>query len=330
MVTEKLDHSSCERRAYIAYRKLIMDKLNRYVALPRAGSRAGKGEGVKSRLTMPDGQIKVELITKVFKKLLAADLVENNIIASKDEMLDAIGRPSIVAVPSKANRGKKYRKIMEDLINSYLTKEKWEVIDLQGSLDLDKMVAAIGEVAGAEEDEIANIALAAGADVYVVFEANPEKGQGGDVAWSVGISAYETTTKRKLASQVSLSSRRYTDVAGEARKGMMEGLSDAMAQVLPQITDYWKEDSAKGGKFRVMFKNTPKRTDMKMQRVLKTVCSRVKLVRSTPLSADFYVQCKVDNLELAGAIDEGIESKMSGADYEFAAKNRNNIIVVFN
>ncbi len=328
MIVEKLAQARGERQAYRANQKQIMANLDRYVPVPKVGSRAGNGEGVKSVTQNADGSVNITIITKVFKKQLMNDLVDMNIIASKDDMLESVGLPSIVALPSKAVKGKKYRKIMEDLVNSYLTKEKWEVIDISAVTDLQKMVQSISEVADADEDEIGNIASAVGADVYLVFEANPDK-KGEGVAWEVGISAYETTTGRKLASEAAVGGARYKDMAGQERTAMMEALQKAMGKVIPQITDYWKDDAPKGRRFRVFFIDAPKNTDMKMNPVLKRTCSRVKLIKSSPKGAEFMVQCKMDNLELAGAIDEGIGAKMGGAEHEFVAKNRNTIIVQF-
>ncbi len=331
MITEKLAQAPDERRAYMANQKAVMAKLDRYVAAVKPGARAGKGMGVKSRTRNNDGTINVEINTKVFKKPLMADLVELNIIASKDEMLDKVGRPTLLTAPFKASKGSKYRGMMEGLINSYLTKSKWEVVSAKGVADLDKMVDAIGEVSEAEEDEAAKIAMAAGADVYMMYEAKKEKPTGGgqEVAYSVRVEAYETTTSRMLASEKKTGPARVTWRAGEESRALEEPLRDAMGSILPQVTDYWKEDAPKGRRFYVVFKNTPKKTDMKMNSVLKKACSRVKLIRSTASEATFQVQCKMDNLELAGVIDEGIEGKMSGAEYDFAAKNRSNIIVVF-
>jgi len=268
------------------------------------------------------------MIEDVKETTLKEDLVSMGVIKSSDDMLDAVGNPTVMVYPSKANKGKKNRKIMEDLCNSYLTKRQWEVLDPKGMADLTKMIDAIGEVTDAEEDEAAKLAMAVGADVYLIFEANKKK-KGNTVSYEVGVTAYETTTSRKLTSETSLSAPRSTMMAGEESAAMMEGLSDAMGKAVPQITKYWKKDSAKGSRFYVVFNNTPKGTDMKMNSVLKKACTRVKLSTGTSKTAHFRVQCKLDNLELSAAIDEGITGKLGGADYEFAAKNKNNIIVNF-
>jgi hypothetical protein len=258
---------------------------------------------------------------------LQDDLVAMGVIGSKDDMLEAVGMPTLMVHPSKANKGKKERKVMEDLVNSYLTKAKWEVLDAKGVSDLNKLVDAIGEVAEAEEDEAAKLALAVGADVYIIFEANKEK-KGSTVAYSVGISAYETTTARKLASETALSAPRANGTAGEESAAMMEALNDAMGRVIPQITDYWKEDAPKGNRFTVVLKNAPKNTDMKLAPVMKRMCRFVK-TKSFPKQVNFYAQCKGDNLELAGGLAEGIDAKLGGHEYEFVAKNANNLIIVF-
>ena len=332
MITEKLAQTPGERRAYMAAQKDVMAKLDRYIPPIKPGARDGKGEGVKSRTRNNDETINVEINIKVYKKNLMADMVAMNIIQSKDEMLDAVGRPTLLVAPFKASKGNKNRGMIEGLLNSYLTKNKWEVVSAKGLADLDKMVDAIGEVAEAEEDEAAKIAMAAGADVYVMFEAMKEKGKGmagGQIAYSTKLEAYETTTSRMLASEKVTSPAYYENQAGQESRVLEEALRDSMAKLLPQVTDYWKEDAPKGHRFYVVFKNAPKKTDMKMSSVLKKACSRVKLIRSTASEATFQAQCKLDNLELASAIDEGIEAKMSGTGYDFAAKNRSNIIVVF-
>ena len=108
----------------------------------------------------------------------------------------------------------------------------------------------------------------------------------------------------------------------------MEALNDAMGKVIPQITDYWKEDAPKGNRFTVVLKNAPKNTDMKLAPVMKRMCRFVK-TKSFPKQVNFYAQCKGDNLELAGGLAEGIDAKLGGHEYEFVAKNANNLIIVF-
>jgi hypothetical protein len=327
VITNQMAQTPGEKQAYMAQQQSIFQKMDRYVNIPPPGARSGKGKGVKSQVRISDEEIKVIIITDVHKKALQDDLVAMGVIGSKDDMLEAVGMPTLMVHPSKANKGKKNRKIMEDLVNSYLTKSKWEVLDAKGVADLNKLVDAIGEVAEAEEDEAAKLALAVGADVYIIFEANKKK-EGSSVAYEVGISAYETTTGRKLASETALSSPRSTWTAGEESAAMMEGLNDAMGKVVPQITDYWKEDAPKGNRFTVVLKNAPKNTDMKLAPVMKRMCRFVK-TKSFPGQVNFYAQCKGDNLELAGGLAEGIDAKLSGHEYEFVAKNANNLLIVF-
>jgi hypothetical protein len=327
VITNQMAQTPGEKQAYMAQQQSIFQKMDRYVNIPPPGARSGKGKGVKSQVRVSEEEIKVIIITDVHKKALQDDLVAMGVIGSKDDMLEAVGMPTLMVYPSKANKGKKNRQVMEDLVNSYLTKAKWEVLDAKGVADLNKLVDAIGEVGEAEEDEAAKLALAVGADVYIIFEANKEK-EGSSVAYSVGISAYETTTGRKLASETALSSPRSTWTAGEESAAMMEGLNDAMGRVIPQITDYWKEDAPKGNRFAVVLQNAPKNTDMKLAPVMKRMCRFVK-TKSFPAQVNFYAQCKGDNLELASGLVEGIEAKLGGHEYEFLAKNANNLIILF-
>ncbi len=329
VINNQLAQTPGEKQAYKANQVQIMAALDKYIGTPSGSARDGKGKGVKSRTRIDENTILVKIIEDVQKKVLMDDLVTMGVLKSKDEMLEAVGMPTVMVHPSKANKGKKNRKIMEDLVNSYLTKAKWEVLDAKGSADLAKLVDAIGEVGDAEEDEAAQLALAIGADVYIIFEANKKSAAAtSSQAYSVGISAFETTTGRKLASQTSLSSPRTTWVAGEDTAAMTEALSDAMAQVMPQITDYWKEDAPKGNRFTITLKNAPKNADIKLSSVLKKVCRFVK-TKSFPTQVNFYAQCKGDNMEMAVVLSDGIDSKLSGNDYEFLAKNANSLIIVF-
>ncbi len=329
-IKNRLAQTPGERQAFLAQQQNVFAKLDRYVNIPPPGSRDGKGKGIKSRVRMQDERVKVIIITDVHKRDLEQDLVGLGIIASKEQMLDAVGRPEVVALPSKANKAKSFRKVMDDLTNSYLTKNKWEVVDMGAIQNLNKMVEAIGEASGAEEDENMAIATAAGADVYFVYEAKKEKSSTSDheVAWSVGISAFETTTGRKLASDTALSAARHTGEAGNERAAQMEAMNDAMAKVIPQVTDYWREDAPKGRKYRIFLKNMPKKADLKLAGVFKRNCSQVKRTEGTSSSARFLLQCKMDNMELETAMDEGIEKKLGGAEYE-AVKSRNAMILIF-
>ncbi len=328
VVNTRLAQTPGEKQAYKASQAQVFAQLDKYIGIPGPASRSGHDKGVKKRHRLSDTKIKVELIEDVQQKMLQEDLVAMGVLKSGEDMLDAVGNPTLMVFPSKANKGKKNRKIMEDLVNSYLTKSQWEVLSPKGMADLNKLVEAIGEVSDAEEDEAATLAMAVGADVYITFEANKKK-VGNTVAYEVGINSYETTTSQMLSSETALSAPRSTMMAGEETAAMMEGLNDAMGKSLPQITGYWKKDAPKGSRFYVVFKNTPKKADMKMGSVLKKVCTKSKLVTGTSKTAAFRVQCKLDNLELAEAIDEGITAKLGGADYEFAAKNKNNLIVIF-
>jgi hypothetical protein len=323
-----LAQSAEERNAYLAKQRDVMANLDRYVKDPAPGAKAGLGEGVKSQVRVDDETVKVEIITQVHRRQLEMDLVGMGIMKSKEEMLADIGRPTLMVVPFPTSKGNKHRGMIEGTFNSYLTTNKWEVVSSSAVQDLEKMTDAIGEVAGAEDDEAAKIAMAAGADIYIKFDVQ-KAANDREVAWGVKLEAAETTTGRMIASHTKISpARSQWEATGEA-KAIQDASSDAMGIVLAQITDYWREDAPKGSKFYIAFKNAPKNLDVAMNSVLKKTCTQVKLERSTAKEVVFRAQCKADNLELAGAIDEGITAKAGGAAYDFAAKNKNSIIVVF-
>jgi len=317
-IVEKLAQTQDQRNAYRAKQADIFKNLDRYVKIPETGARDGKGEGVKSTKRIDDYTVLAVINTKVFVSQLRGDLVSIGVITSKDDMLDAVGRPTLMLFPSPASKGSKYRGQVEADVNSYLTKARWEVLSTTGQEDLNKMVDALGETMGAEEDEAAKIAMAVGANIYIKWEAKKETAPD-EVFYSVGLEAYETTTARKLGSQRANSARHSTWAAGEELKAIISAATDAMGQLLPQITGYWSEDAQKGNKFYVVFKNPPKNTHLKMNGVLKKTCTYSSLDRQTAGEVVFRVQCKLDNIELQTAIDEGVTAQLGGAEYDVVA-----------
>jgi len=328
-ITNQLAQSPAERQAYLAQQQAVFAKLDRYVAIPPPGAASGKGKGVKSRIRLSDERIKVEIITDVHSKMLQDDLVALGIIQSKDDMLAAVGMPTILVYPGKATKGNKGRQQMESAVTEYLTENRWEVKDPQGVADLNKIIGAIGEVTGAEEDEAAKIAMAVGADVYMVFDVLQSKGEMGDVAYGASVKAYETTTSRKLGEKQVTGPARAGWKAGEEIKAFIEAIRDATAQVLPQIMAYWKEDAPKGNRFTIVLNKAPKNADMKVSNALKRNCAFVKVEVSTAKTVQLKAQCKGDNMEIAGALDSILSSSFSDQPYDFATKTGNLLIVNF-
>lgn len=328
-ITNQMAQTPGERQAYLAQQQAVFAKLDRYVGIPPPGAASGKGKGVKSRVRMSDERIKVEIITDVHKQMLQDDLVALGIIQSKEDMLAAVGMPSILVYPGKATKGHKGRQQMESAVTEYLTENRWEVKDPQGVADLQKIIGAIGEVTGAEEDEAAKISMAVGADVYVVFDVLQSKGERGDVAYGASVKAYETTTSRKLGEKQVTGPARAGWKAGEEIKAFVEALRDAMGQVVPQITAYWKEDAPKGNRFTIVINKAPKNTDIKVAGALKRNCAFVKVEVATAKTVHVNAQCKGDNMEIAGALDSILSSAFADQPYDFATKTGNLLIVNF-
>jgi hypothetical protein len=327
LVNDQIAQTAEEKQGYKAVQQQIFAQLDKYVGMPPPGAADGKGRGIKSRVKIGE-KIKVEIIETVQKKTLVDDLTALGVTKSKSDMLASVGMPTMLVQPSKASKGSQYRKLIEDLVNSYLTKNKLEVVDATNVENLNKLTDAIGEAGGGEEDEIAKLAQAIGADVYVVFEAKVDKQPNGSVAYGAGLSAFETTTSRKLGSELVIGPARANWVAGEEMKAFVEPVSDAMGKLLPQIFDYWKEDSPKGNRFLITIKNAPKSTDTKISSLLKKSCAFVK-TNSSGKTVKFYAQCKGDNMEIAGALEEGLNSNFAGSNFEFLAKSGSTLIVLF-
>ncbi|MBW2703849.1 MAG: hypothetical protein JRF33_23770, partial [Deltaproteobacteria bacterium] len=306
----------------------LFNKLDKYVGNPPPGAKDGKGPGVKSRLRLGEDKIRVEIIVHVQQKMLQDDLAAMGVMQSTEDLMDSVGMPSLMAVPSKANKGSKLRGIMESIVNEYLSNQEFEILDAKGVQDLGKFTDALGEVSGAEENEAAQIAMAIGADVYFVYEAIKSK-KGDTVNYTVRVKAYETTTGTVVGDTSATAPARYDDIAGKEAETLMEPMNDAMGKLVPLLMKFWKRTAPKGQRFYLVFNGGPEGTDENMAEVLERNCSKYKLVSSVEGKVILRAQCKMNNLGLAKAIRKGIKSKMEGAAFKWTAKTRTSLILQF-
>lgn len=332
MITERMAQSPGERRAYMAQQDQIMAKLDRYIPPLKPGSRAGTGEGVKSRTRNNDGTVNVEINIKVYSKNLRKDLVAMNIIQSKDETLARVGKPYIMVQPAPASRGNKNRGLIETLLESYLAEQRWKVKNAKGVQDFEKMLDALSEAYGRDEDEVDMIAKAVGANIFVTFEVDKDTAEGmaGDqVSYSIGLKAYETVSNDLLGARMVTGVNYYDNTANAAKKALQSPLQDGMAQLMRQIMEHWKEDGPKGQRFSIALMNPPKDAGLELKVALKKQpCSDTRLERSTGKTALLIAQCKLDNAELFMAVRDIIKEKLGSSPSERLI-NQNSVVIYY-
>ncbi|NLE02977.1 MAG: hypothetical protein GX640_24165, partial [Fibrobacter sp.] len=132
-------------------------------------------------------------------------------------------------------------------VESYLTARKYDVLVPRAVDQINEMTKLQGEIKGAEDDPAYNLALALGADIYIVFAG---------VIYSANkvtlqLKAYETTTARLLGTETGYSAAR----PGPAEPLIEEAINNAIDKVLQRVSNYWQDDMKKGIQYKLIFKS---------------------------------------------------------------------------
>ena len=181
---------------------------------------------------------------------LGEDLSAKGIASSASDTSEALDNPTIVAVAQKRFKKHAMAEALATRINEYLQKEDFDVKNAQGMQDLQDVVSQLGEVAGHDEDEAAQIALALGAEVYLTYSATLQPGRG-TVKVQALVRAYETTTGTALGDGTGWSAQRPTSAAQIA---FDEAISDATQKVIGNMLKKWKKQVSKGKGYFLVFR----------------------------------------------------------------------------
>jgi hypothetical protein len=189
-------------------------------------------------------------LVAVFVTRLQSELSAKGIAASADEVAEAVGNPSIVALATKRFKKHAMAEAAASRINEYLQEHDFDLKHAQGVADLNDIVGQLGEVAGHDEDEAAQIALALGAEVYVTYQATVQPGRG-TVKVQASVRAYETTTGNALADATGWSHDR---PEGHAQIAFDEAFSDAIKKAEDLMVRKWKGQMSKGKPFFIVWR----------------------------------------------------------------------------
>lgn len=213
--------------------------------------------GLVNRMRTSDGQ--GLQITKRFRfntDMIRSDLERFNIISSRVELSEAIGRPFIMVLP-QAPSGKNPVDILRDdtqsrhaasVVESFLTARQYDVVVPEQQTQLDDMVAALNLVEGQEDDYAYRIAQQIGSDIYITYSGTLEDAGYGTQRMAMQVRAYETTTSRLLGTETGYSQGR----RGEQSVSTEEAMNDAIDKVLNRINNYWIEDMSRGVQYKVI------------------------------------------------------------------------------
>jgi len=211
---------------------------------------------VTSTRRLPDDRYEVTRMIRINKGELTEFLVKKGVLESRQELAQGAGNPVILVIPD-APKGKSPLDVFDSnplaqqcagAIESYLTQRQYEVVSPRGQEQIGQQVQMIGSIKSPDEDQSYQIALATGADVYVVFAGEVAATAGGRKA-SLVVKAYETSTARLLGTETG-----YSQTRSNATDGVLveEATNDAIDKVLQRVNNYWKTDSDRGIQYKVV------------------------------------------------------------------------------
>lgn len=236
-IKDKIANGPDEKKRYLGMREGFFASLD-----PHSFATEKKMLGAKR---LDANRMTYTAMVEVKVDSLRESLQAKGMVASDEDVADAIGNPSIVAVPSKSFRNPKLQTSAETRINEYLQERDFDVLNRTGISDLQEVVSQLGEIAGHDEDEAAQVALALGAEVYMTYAATVQT-SGDKMKVEAQMRCYETTTGRALADATGYSPTR---PMGQAQVAMSEAISDAANKAIGTMTKKWKKQAKKGKNF---------------------------------------------------------------------------------
>ena len=214
----------------------------------------------ETRLKIDGGKkLKVEKTFKINKALLQEDLVKKGVLAEVATVAGSVGLPSIMVIPESKD-GKAPLELLKtdanlkkgaEIIESYLTARKYEVIVPEQQQVVQELSSAQNALQGGEDDYSYLLALSIGSDVYISYNVTIETRKLGSTVVKkgvVGCRAYETTTARLLGTETGYSPERATADAVLIE----EAMNDAVDKVLSRIMNYWKQDIQQGVQYKLV------------------------------------------------------------------------------
>ena len=211
------------------------------------------------RLKLEDGRLKLTKQMRVNRRMLTEYLVGQGVLESKDTIVEELGTPRVMVIPATTKDESPIDKLNSSLllkkaaqiIESFLTANKYDVVVPEQKVAIDELVAVTADERGIAEDASYLYALSIGCDIYVTYTVDITSGTYETRKASVAVRTYETTTGRLLGTETGYS----PEVATSSNQVVMEQAFNAcMNNVLSRVSNYWKDDLAKGMQYKLVVK----------------------------------------------------------------------------
>ncbi len=216
----------------------------------------------ETRVKIEGGKkLKIEKNFKINKTLLKEHLVERGVLPEMSVVSASTGMPTIMVIPEAQEdmapieilRNDPFYKKGAEVIESYLTVRRFEVIVPEQQQALQELSATQYALTGSSQDYSYLLALSIGSDIYITYNITVKDRQVGSTQVKkaiVGCRAYETTTSRLLGTETGYSPER----PAAAAVVIEEAMHNSIDKVLSRITSYWKKDLQQGIQYKLMVK----------------------------------------------------------------------------
>ncbi len=295
---------------------------------------------VTSTRRLPDDRYEVTRMIRINKGELTAFLVKKGVISSHQDLAKGAGNPMIMVIPD-APKNSSPLAVFETnplaqqcagAIESYLTQRQYEVVSPRAQEQIGAQVQMIGSIKSPDEDQTYQIALATGADVYVVFAGEVASVPGGRKA-SLVVKAYESSSAGLLGTETG-----YSQTRPNATDGVLveEATNDAIDKVLQRVNNYWKTDAERGIQYKLIVRyngnfGAERKQDLSdaLEELIEQEFPEHKVNIATDKTEDFQVWAPKERVSGTSAISRTFRKKLElpGVKVREILKNRKLLIL---
>ncbi len=186
------------------------------------------------------GKTKVTYLFKIDVAMIQQELAAAEIITSTEDLGESMGLPTVSVF---ADKGGDFAKTVVSALQEYFQDNSFEVYKAAQGDTVNKIVAKMAALEGAETDPMHDMALSLGTDVYAKVNYS---GSGSKA--SVAVEVFETASGKMLGTTTGFSAERRVS---DANALVQEAVNDAGAKVVSQIRKEWMEMVKKGKPFKV-------------------------------------------------------------------------------
>jgi hypothetical protein len=289
---------------------------------------AWESDRFEERIKLDDGnKLRIKRAMRLNTRLIGEDLANLGVMVAKEELTESLGLPNIMVLP-EAPKGTNPIDLLRndvtlkkgaEVIESYLTSRRYDVLVPEQAEGLNELVSASQSLKDVEDDATYLLALSIGADVYMTYNITVDSRRVGSNTVkkaSVAVRAFETTTARLLGTETGYSAERPTSDAVVIE----EGINDAVERVLARISAYWKEDLERGVQYKVIVSvSTDYDTDeaedvlFELSDALEEMANSAKEIAFTDYTLDYLVWVDAGEFEKSSDLYRSLKRTINRA-----------------